>query len=236
MHRLCPGGPVARRPLGVSPAGASCRRQAMRGPAGALRLAADEPLQVNDLPRVMGRLQRLCRAARRDLSCCGVGIGVVSETGELVNVVGSSRTCFWVEELQFGLGEGPSLAAFASRRPVFVPNLMEAATTMWPEYAPAAHGEGLRAVFAFPLRSDRYGSAPWTCIRPCLVRCRRGHRTGRSRTPTWLRRCCWTRTRTPVRWPHLIIARISPFYTALPHIFPWPSASVTLKDGFLDVG
>ena len=77
---------------------------------------------------------------------------MVSGTGELLNVVGSSRTCFWVEELQFSLGEGPSLAAFAARRPVFVPNLMEAATTMWPEYAPAAHGEGLRAVFAFPLQ------------------------------------------------------------------------------------
>ena len=72
--------------------------------------------------------------------------------GELVNVVGSSRTCVWVEELQFSLGEGPSLAAFAARRPVLVPNLIEAATTMWPEYAPAAHGQGLRAVFAFPLQ------------------------------------------------------------------------------------
>ena len=124
---------------------------------GPLSLAADEPLQVNDLPRVMGRLQRLCRAARRDLSCCGVGISVMSASGELVNSAGSSGTCAWVEELQFSLGEGPSLAAFAARRPVLVPNLIEAATTMWPEYGPAAHSKGLRAVFAFPLQ---VGMAP----------------------------------------------------------------------------
>ena len=152
------GDATAGGTTGAKTSGVRVARQGVRatptddGPAGALNLAADEPLQVNDLPRVMGRLQRLCRAARRDLSCCGVGISVVSGTGELVNFVGSSRTCVWVEELQFSLGEGPSLAAFAARRPVFVPNLIEAATTMWPEYAPAAHGEGLRAVFAFPLQ------------------------------------------------------------------------------------
>jgi hypothetical protein len=69
-----------------------------------------------------------------------------------MDVVASSRASAWVEELQFSLGEGPSVAAFAARRPVFVPNLMKAATTMWPEYAPAAHSKGVRAVFAFPLQ------------------------------------------------------------------------------------
>jgi hypothetical protein len=81
-----------------------------------------------------------------------VGISVASGTGELVDVVASSRTSVWVEELQFSLGEGPSVAAFAARRPVFVPNLIRSATTMWPAYAPAAHGKGVRAVFAFPLQ------------------------------------------------------------------------------------
>ena len=76
----------------------------------------------------------------------------MSGTGEPLNFVGSSRTCVWVEELQFSLGEGPSLAAFAARRPVLVPNLIEAAETMWLEYGPAAHGKGLRAAFAFPLQ------------------------------------------------------------------------------------
>jgi hypothetical protein len=138
------GGSVASR--GIVP------KQVEKRPAGALNLAADEPLQVSDLPRVMGRLQRLCRAARRDLSFCGVGVSVMSGTGEPLNFVGSSRNCFWIEELQFSLGQGPSIAAFAARRPVFVPNLIEAATTMWPEYSPAAHGKGVRAVFAFPLQ------------------------------------------------------------------------------------
>ncbi len=103
---------------------------------------------------------------------------MVSGTGELVNVVASSRTCAWVEELQFSLGEGPFLAAFAARRPVFVPNLIEAATTKWPEYGPAAHGRGVRAVFAFPLQVgvvqlgalDVYQAEPGALSARALVR------------------------------------------------------------------
>ena len=57
-----------------------------------------------------------------------------------------------IEELQFTLGEGPCLEAFATRRPVLVPELTDAAMLRWPGYAPAIHDHGLRAVFAFPLQ------------------------------------------------------------------------------------
>jgi hypothetical protein len=117
-----------------------------------LTLVADEPAEADDLPALVGRLQRLCRAARRDLPASGVGVSVVSEAGGLVTAAASSRVSARVEELQFTMGEGPCLAAFASRSPVLVPNLSEAATTTWPGYGPAAHDHGVRAVFAFPLQ------------------------------------------------------------------------------------
>ena len=104
------------------------------------------------MPDLVGRLQRLCRAARRDLPASGVGVSMVSEAGGLVTAAASSPDSARVEELQFTMGEGPCLAAFASRRPVLVPNLSEAATTTWPGYGPAAHDHGVRAVFAFPLQ------------------------------------------------------------------------------------
>jgi hypothetical protein len=57
-----------------------------------------------------------------------------------------------IEELQFTLGEGPCLDAFVTRQPVLVPDLAREALHRWPGYAPAAHGQGMRAVFAFPLQ------------------------------------------------------------------------------------
>ena len=117
-----------------------------------LTLVADEPPEADDMPDLVGRLQRLCRAARRDLPASGVGVSVVSDAGGLVTAAASSRDSARVEELQFTMGEGPCLAAFASRSPVLVPNLSEAATTTWPGYGPAAHDHGVRAVFAFPLQ------------------------------------------------------------------------------------
>ncbi|GIF26508.1 GAF domain-containing protein [Paractinoplanes tereljensis] len=57
-----------------------------------------------------------------------------------------------IEELQFTLGEGPCLEAFATRQPVLVPELAGPAMLRWPGYTPAIHDRGLRAVFAFPLQ------------------------------------------------------------------------------------
>jgi hypothetical protein len=57
-----------------------------------------------------------------------------------------------IEELQFTYGEGPCVDAFASSRPVLVPDLAADAMGRWPVYAPAIHDAGVRAVFAFPLQ------------------------------------------------------------------------------------
>lgn len=57
-----------------------------------------------------------------------------------------------IEELQFTYGEGPCVDAFASSRPVLVPDLEAGAMGRWPVYAPAIHDAGIRAVFAFPLQ------------------------------------------------------------------------------------
>jgi ANTAR domain/GAF domain len=117
-----------------------------------LTLVADEPAEADDMPAPVGRLQRLCRAAERDLPASGVGVSMVSESGVLLTAAASSKASARLEELQFTMGEGPCLAAFASRSPVLVPNLAEAATMTWLGYGPAAHDHGVRAVFAFPLQ------------------------------------------------------------------------------------
>lgn len=114
-------------------------------------LVADEPAAADDRPAALGRLQRLCRAARRDLPASGVGVSFMSESGDLLTAAASSRTSALLEELQFTLGEGPCLTAFASRSPVLVPDLSEEANESWPSYVHRARDHGVRAVFAFPL-------------------------------------------------------------------------------------
>ena len=47
-----------------------------------------------------------------------------------------------IDELQFELGEGPCMDAFASRRPVLEADLVVGGTARWPLYAAAANNSG----------------------------------------------------------------------------------------------
>ena len=115
-------------------------------------LISEEPAAEEDKSSVAGWLQRVCRAAMRDLPAMGVGISILAAEANPIPVAASGATSVLVEELQFVLGEGPCIDAFASRSPVLVPDLSAASATTWPGYAPAAHDHGVRAVFAFPLQ------------------------------------------------------------------------------------
>ena len=54
--------------------------------------------------------------------------------------------------LQFTLGEGPCVDAFAAAHPVLVPDLAAVPAARWPAFTRAAQAFDVRAVFAFPLR------------------------------------------------------------------------------------
>lgn len=115
-------------------------------------LVRRESPHSDDEPDVVGRLQRLCRAAVIALPANGVGVSVMSQREGQVRVAGSNALDERIEELQFVLGEGPCVDAYNSRGPVLVPDLMVAGRTRWPGYAPAAQDHGVHAVFAFPLQ------------------------------------------------------------------------------------
>lgn len=97
-------------------------------------------------------LRRLCLAAARALPASGVGVSVMVGDGVQATAAASDEKSVLIEDLQFTLGEGPCLDAFATRRPVLTPQLTGGALDRWPMYTPAAHGHGVRAVFAFPLQ------------------------------------------------------------------------------------
>jgi hypothetical protein len=103
-------------------------------------------------PGAVGWLRRLCTAAARTVPACGVGVSVMNEDGMRGVAAASDPASEAIEELQFELGEGPCIDAFASRRVVLEPDLARGAPTRWLAYTPAALAHGIGAVFAFPLQ------------------------------------------------------------------------------------
>jgi hypothetical protein len=100
----------------------------------------------------VGLLGRVCQTAMQTLAASGAGVTVMAGDGVRGISAASDPRSERLEELQFTLGEGPCIDAYALRRPVLVPDLAESAMARWPGYAPVVHGEGIRAVFAFPLQ------------------------------------------------------------------------------------
>lgn len=115
-------------------------------------LVADEPGRSDDKPDLGGWMQRLCRAATRELSASGVGMSVMSPQGAVTVLAASSPWGEVIEQLQFTMGEGPCLDAYALGRPVLTSDLASASSSQWPGYASAAQEHGVQAVFAFPLQ------------------------------------------------------------------------------------
>lgn len=113
-------------------------------------LIESEPSHPDD---AVGLLHRVCTAATHTLAASGAGISVMTDAGARGMYAASDPLAEHMEELQFTLGEGPCWDAFASRRPVLVPNLDGGAAARWPVYTPAAQDSGIRAVFSFPMQT-----------------------------------------------------------------------------------
>ncbi len=115
-------------------------------------LIAREPQETEGLSPLVDTLRRLCDAAVRDLPAMGCGINLMVEGGALGVAADVDAASEALEELQFTVGEGPSIDAYAARRPILEADLGAGAASRWPGYVPAAMARGVRGVFAFPLQ------------------------------------------------------------------------------------
>ncbi|MCA2214172.1 GAF and ANTAR domain-containing protein [Jidongwangia harbinensis] len=97
-------------------------------------------------------LREVCHATTQALSAFGAGISVLTDDGTRGVYAATDPDSERLEELQFVLGEGPCIDAFAARRPVLIADLEDGAVARWPGYATALLADGMRAVFAFPLQ------------------------------------------------------------------------------------
>jgi len=120
--------------------------------ASAQVLIAREPEPRDDSSPLEGGLERVCGAAVRALSASGAGISVMTEDGPPGVAAASNPTSRLMEEMQFIVGEGPCMDAFALRRPCLQPDLDDSPRDRWPGYTAGALEQGTRAVFAFPLQ------------------------------------------------------------------------------------
>jgi hypothetical protein len=117
-----------------------------------LQLVEDEPATIDD-SGVAGRLDRICRAAVRALPADGAGVTLMDQDSGPVGTIAASGPRFRrLEDLQFTMGEGPCIDAYAGRSPVLEADLATSGQHRWPGYASAAREEGVNAVFAFPIQ------------------------------------------------------------------------------------
>jgi hypothetical protein len=105
-----------------------------------------------DVTNVANVLTRVCAAAVELLTASGAGVTILAERGNHGFAAASDHASEQLEQLQFTLGEGPCIEAFATGRPVLVPDLSDGARRRWPFYVPAALEQGVEAVFAFPIQ------------------------------------------------------------------------------------
>ena len=107
----------------------------------------------------------LCGPCLWVLPVTGVAVSTLSGPIHTETVCATDGVAFAVEEAQFDLGEGPGWEAFASGRPVLVPDLAVDPEPGWPVFAAAVQSLSVRAVFAFPLYVGSSGVGVLDCYR-----------------------------------------------------------------------
>lgn len=95
---------------------------------------------------------RIGRACVEFLPVSGAAVTLMTGGDVQEPVYASDVVISELDALQFNLGEGPCVEAFAERRPVLIPDLALVADGRWPVFAHAARRTAARAVFVFPLQ------------------------------------------------------------------------------------
>jgi hypothetical protein len=93
-----------------------------------------------------------CSASADVLQIASAGVTLMSarHNGPVCH---SDERSLALDELQFSLGEGPSLDAFARHEAILEPDLEHARPARWPIFTPTALELGTRGVFALPLNA-----------------------------------------------------------------------------------
>ena len=113
----------------------------------------------------------LCAAAAGVLQMTGAGIMLMSGDVPAGSLCSTNDLSALIEDLQYTLGEGPCVDAYAENRPVLEPDLADPLVPRWLAFTPAALAGGVRAIFGFPLQlgAVRLGALNFYRDRPGLL-------------------------------------------------------------------
>jgi GAF domain-containing protein len=97
---------------------------------------------------------RICSQSALLLSVSGAAVSVgTNDDATRMTVCCSDDGVRSIENLQFSLGEGPSVDVFVTDQAITEPDLARAPLGRWPGFGPTALALGVAAVFGFPLRA-----------------------------------------------------------------------------------
>lgn len=100
----------------------------------------------------------LCRTAVRLTGVDGAAIAVFGSVGHARDLVfATDATATHLDDLQFTLGEGPCMDAFATQEPVVIGAVADdSATDRWPVFRSEVRAMDIGALFAFPVSADDF--------------------------------------------------------------------------------
>jgi GAF domain-containing protein len=93
----------------------------------------------------------LCTSSADVAGVDGAGVALIMHGSALGTVCSSDSIVEAVEEVQYNLGEGPCLEAYATREPVLISDLTAKDAVRWPGFREGALAAGVRAAFGFPI-------------------------------------------------------------------------------------
>ena len=94
---------------------------------------------------------RLCEVFPGIVGVNGAGVMLMSGDIRRGSLGTTNEVSQLIEELQYGLGEGPCVDAYQQQRVVAEPDLANPSSRRWPGFSQPALEAGVRAVFGFPL-------------------------------------------------------------------------------------
>jgi hypothetical protein len=121
-------------------------------PVGKARSAAIDALR--DQETTLDSLAGAVRACVDVLPVDGASVSLMSSWRAQETLCASDEIAARIESVQFSLGEGPCFEAFATCRPVLVPDLLQASALGWPVFTTSMDQLPVGAIFAFPLQAD----------------------------------------------------------------------------------
>lgn len=98
-------------------------------------------------------LATLCRGCVTLLPVSGAAISLMSLTQSQSVASAFDGMARTIQDLEFTLGEGPALDAYATGFPVLVDDV-RSVTVRWPQFSAAVAAMGVEAVFALPLHMN----------------------------------------------------------------------------------